>query len=592
LPSLSDQLSQIFGAAFASLGLDPAFGAVTVSDRPDLGQFQVNGALPAAGRARQNPRELAQAVVEAVAEAMADRAPFAELSVAGPGFINVTLADAFLVRQVEALAGDPRLGVPANPVALDVLIDFGGPNVAKPLHVGHLRSAIIGDSLQRLFRFAGDRVVSDVHLGDWGTPMGLLIVALAERAPDLPYFDPEHAGPYPDEPPVSLDDLEALYPAAAARAKVEPALQEAARQATAELQAGRPGYRALWRHFVQVSVAALSADYARLGVGFDLWLGESDADARVPPMIGHLESAGQARRSDGALVVEVAEPGDRQEVPPLILVKSDGAVLYGTTDLATIEQRVDDYDPDLILYVVDRRQSLHFEQVFRAARKTGLAGRAALEHIAFGTMNGPDGKPFRTREGGVMRLADLLAMVTEAATRRLDEAQIGADYPAEERAAIARSVGLAALKFGDLANHRLTDYVFDLERFSSFEGRTGPYLLYTAVRVRAIARKAAEQGLVPGALLEPVDELDRDLMLQLCRLPDAVRSAYLERAPNHLAEHAFELATRLNAFYHRHHILREPDAARQAGWLALALLSGRVLEEVLDLLGLTVPDRM
>lgn len=588
MPALSDLLTARFAAAFAALGLDPAHGAVTVSDRPDLGQFQCNGALPAAGRAQRNPRELAQAVLDA----LPDRGGLAELTIAGPGFINITLADAALAAHTREVAADERLGCPTSAPALDVVIDFGGPNVAKPLHVGHLRSAIVGDSLQRLFRFVGHHVVSDVHLGDWGLQMGLLLAALADAHPDWPYFDPDQSGPFPAESPVTMEDLQAIYPEAAARSKAEPGFLERARQATGELQAGRPGYRALWRHFVTTSVSSLKADYDALGIHFDLWLGESDADVRVPAMIAHLKNSGQATLSDGALVVDVGEAADSQPIPPLMLMKSDGALLYATTDLATIEQRVDDYDPDLILYVVDRRQSLHFQQLFRAAEKTGLAGRAALEHIAFGTMNGPDGKPFKTREGGVMQLGDLLAMVTAAAVRRLDEGEIATDYPSAERDAVARAVGLAALKFADLVNHRLTDYVFDLERFASFEGRTGPYLLYSAVRAKAIGRKAAEAGLAAGPIGEPADDHDRALMLLLGQLPDIVQKAYLERAPNHLCEYAFQLATAFNAFYHHHHILREPDRARQASWLALTLLAGRTLEHVLSLLGLSVPERM
>ncbi len=587
MTSLTDLLTADFAAAFERLGLDPAFGTVQVSDRPDLGQFQCNGALPAAGRARRNPREIAQAVIDALAE----RSRLADVSVAGAGFVNVTLSDSFLAEHVAAVAADPRLGCPTNAPPARVLIDFGGPNLAKPLHVGHLRSAIIGDCLQRLFRFSGDQVTSDVHLGDWGTPMGLLIVELQRRRPELPYFDPDFTGPYPDTSPVTIDDLEAMYPPAAARAKEDIAVQVAARAATTALQAGRPGYRALWRHFVDVSVAELSADYAKLGISFDLWLGESDAEPEVQPMIQHLKAAGLAAESGGALVIEVAEPADKKEVPPLLLVKSDGAVLYGTTDLATIVQRVREQDPDVMLYVVDKRQSLHFEQVFRAARRAGLAGTSTLEHIAFGTMNGPDGKPFRTRAGGVMRLQDLMAMVLEAAERRLVEADLAQEYPRAEQAAIARMVGLAALKFADLSNHRLTDYVFDLDRFTAFEGRTGPYLLYSAVRARSILRRAEAAGLAPGPIL-PASDADRDLMLRLGLLPDSLRKAYVERAPNHLCDYAFQLATAFNTFYHNHHILREADPARQGAWLALTELTGRLLETVLDLLGMEVPERM
>ncbi|NBB81955.1 MAG: arginine--tRNA ligase [Alphaproteobacteria bacterium] len=591
MTSLAAYLTGLAGAAFAAEGLPPELGQVTVSNRPDLGQFQCNGALPAAKAAKTNPRQLA----EGVAARLRDQPIFADVSLAGPGFINLTLTDAFLAERIAAVAADPRLGVPAAEPET-VLLDYGGPNVAKPMHVGHLRASIIGESLKRLARFVGHAAIGDVHLGDWGTPMGMLISELAIRRPDLTYFDPDRADGFPANSPVSMADLEALYPEAAAACKADPARMDQARRATAELQAGRPGYVALWRHFVDVSVAGLKRDFGALGVEFDLWNGEADVHALIDPMVTELRAAGIAEDSEGAVVVRVARDDDRTEVPPLILIKSDGAVMYGTTDLATIIDRQRGHSPHLVLYVVDQRQHLHFEQVFRAAGRAGYDRRAdggaiALEHIGFGTMNGPDGKPFRTRAGGVMKLHDLIEMATGVAYRRLEEEGLAAGYPEAERAEIARMVGLAAIKFADLSNHRTSNYVFDLERFTRFEGRTGPYLQYAAVRIRSLLRKAAEQGFAPGTIAPPRD-VERDLVLTLGRLPDAIAQAWDKRAPNELTEFAFALAQEFSRFYANCHILSETDAAIRDSRLALAQLTLNQLVQVLDLLGITVPDRM
>ncbi|MCA8907288.1 MAG: arginine--tRNA ligase [Rhodospirillaceae bacterium] len=586
MTSLTDRLSQITGAAFAALELSPALGTVAVSNRPDLSQFQCNGAMAAAKQARRPPREIAQAVAERL---KADPI-FADVSLAGPGFLNLTVTDGWLANHVDALRSDPRLGVPDLGHGATVVLDYGGPNIAKPMHVGHLRASIIGDSLRRLFGFAGYRTIGDVHLGDWGLPMGMLISELAIRQPDWPYFDPA-ATSFPADPPVNMDDLERLYPEAAAACREDAARLEAARTATAELQAGRPGYRALWQHFFDVSVAGLKQDFSALGVSFDLWNGEACVHDLIAPMIDALRRDRVAEIDQGAEIVRVAEETDKSEIPPLILVKSDGAVMYGTTDLATIVDRVQRFDPALSLYVVDQRQHLHFEQVFRAARKAGLAGSGALEHIGFGTVNGPDGKPFKTRAGGVMRLGELIRMATEAAAERLAEAGLAAEMDAEERADVARQVGIAAVKFADLANHRMSNYVFDLDRFTRFEGRTGPYLQYAAVRIRSLLRKAAERGLEPGAV-EPATEVDRDLMLLLGRLPDAVAAAVDKRAPNELADFAHQLSQEFNRFYANCHILSETDPGLRASRLALAALTHDQIVHLLDLLGIEVPERM
>ncbi len=590
--SLKQQLTEIVTAVFVAQDYDVQYGEVDVSQRKDLGDFQCNGALAAARPYKKNPRQIAQGV----ADALAENPLFSEVTLAGPGFINLRLADDFVAQVAQGMKQDAsgRLGVNTAVSPQTVIVDYGGPNVAKPLHVGHLRAAIIGESIKRTARFLGHNVLGDVHLGDWGLQMGQIITELERRNPDWLYFDPAYTGPYPEESPITIQELEEIYPTASARCKSDPEAMEQARQATTELQNKRPGYYALWRHFVNVSIVDLKQNYDKLGVHFDLWLGESDVQDIIPDMVADLRARGIAEESDGAIIVPIEEDEDKKELPPLMLVMSSGAVGYGTTDLATILQRVRDYDPDAILYAVDGRQQLHFKQVFRAAYKAGIADeqKVSLEHNYFGTVNGTDGKPFKTRAGGVMKLEDLIDMMITEAYRRLEELGAGEEYPEVEKADIAHKVGVAALKFADLMNHRTGDYVFDAERFSSFEGRTGPYLLYTAVRTRSILRKAADVGLAPGDILPPASDTERDLHLKLAELPDLVQYAFDTRAPNHLCDYGYTLATQFNRFYREHHILNESDPSRQASWLADSLLTVQTLELVLDLLGIDVPDRM
>ncbi|HLF44408.1 MAG TPA: arginine--tRNA ligase, partial [Acidimicrobiia bacterium] len=487
---------------------------------------------------------------------------------------------------------DDHLGYPVTETPENVVVDYAGPNVSKAMHVGHLRATIIGDSLARLFSFAGHQVIRDPHFGDWGFNMGLLITAIEEAHPDLPFFDRD-VSQYPGRSPVSLDDLERLYPEAAARARADTSFADQAREATVRLQQGDPGYLALWRHMKHASEVAQREDFAALGVNFDLWYGESDVRDRIGPMISSLIESGVTEESDGAVVIRVAEEDDKRDIPPLILESSVGGALYSTTDLATIEMRIEELHADLVLYVVDKRQSDHFLQLFRAAHKAGMIPDGTrLEHIWFGTMNGPDGKPFKTREGGVVSLADVIEMLTDAARRRLEEAHLAEEYPAEERERIASLVGIAALKFGDLINNRVSDYVFDLDRFSSFEGKTGPYLQYAAVRIKSILRKAAEAGLSQGGISPPAVDLERDLVIDLLRLPEVVQRTIDLRSPNHVAEFAYGVAGRFNRFYDNCHILSEPDPVRQASWLALSAWALRALERLLDLLGIEIPDRM
>jgi arginyl-tRNA synthetase len=589
MTSITQHLGARLGAAFDSLGLDPSFGVVTASQRPDLADFQCNGALAAAKGAGRAPADLAADVVAAVQPGD----DIASLAVAGPGFVNIRVGDGHLAGVVAEMAADERLGIAPTRDPRRTVVDYGGPNVAKQLHVGHLRPAIIGESIKRLLRFAGHDVVGDVHLGDRGAPMGQLVALLRRRQPDLPYFAPDAAAPFPDEPPVTMDDLERLYPEAAALAATDPTFAEEAKAASLALQQDRPGYRALWQHFRTTSVDAMRQVYDMLDVHFEVWYGEAQVQARIPAMMERIEAAGVLTESQGALVIEVAEPDDTAPMPPLLLVRSDGGYLYATTDVATIEERVDDLGAEAILYVVDARQSLHFEQVFRAVRRAGIAGPdVLLEHDPFGTVNGKDGKPLRTRDGGLPALQALIDDAVARATARLDENDLAAGYPPDERRQIAVMVGVAALKYGDLSNHRTSDYVFDLDRFVSFEGKTGPYLLYSAVRIRSILRNAAEQDILPGRLVPPTEPAERRLMLRLARLEDVVARATSQRAPNHVAEYAYEVATDFNRFYEACHILSEPDPARQASWLALVQATLRVLELLLEQLGIPVPDRM
>ena len=585
--TIIDELSDIVGEAFAQLGHDRAYGAVRASDRPDLAQFQCNGALAAAKREKKNPRELG----DALAEVLRGNLIFSDVSVAGPGFINLSLADASLSERIDAVARSDRSGGWRTPSPETVVFDYGGPNVAKPLHVGHLRSAIIGEALKRLFRFSGDEAIGDIHLGDWGLQMGQLISELALRAPDLPHFAADAEGPFP-EPPVTLADLEELYPAASAACKADQARADDARRATKALQDGRPGYRALWRHFVDLSVDAMRENYAALDVSFELWKGESDADPYIERVLSALSEKALLEHSDGAQIVRVAREADKKEIPPVIMVNSEGAVGYHATDVATILDRVETQNPDRILYVVDNRQALHFEQVFRAAAAAAFFPEDRLEHLGFGTMQGKDGKPFKTREGGVLKLRDLIEMVTEAARDRLSEGGFGDGLDPEEVADIARKVGVAALKFADLSNQRTSDYIFDLDRFTAFEGKTGPYLLYASVRARSILRKAVDAGAgAPGPIQIAAKE-ERDLALTLLAFADAGRAAYQKRMPHLLCEHVYALAQSFSKFYAACRIVDEADDATRRSRLALAAATGMQIDLALNILGIDVPERM
>ena len=580
-----DLISLRVSKAFEDAGFDPAFGKVTVSNRPDLCEFQCNGAMPAAKTYKRAPIQIATAV----AQQLEGDPMFSMVTAVNPGFLNLNVSTQWLRDYVAEMAVSEHYGLQADPNAGTMVVDYGGPNVAKPLHVGHLRSAIIGESLKRINRYFGNTVIGDIHMGDWGLQMGLIIEEVRERQPELPYFDPDFTGEYPAEAPFTISELEEIYPTASGKSKVDEVFAARAHEATFKLQNGDRGYRAIWDHIMRLSVADLKKNYANLNVSFDVWLGESDAQPYIPAMIEDMKAKGVTEISNGALVIPVQEESDTKEVPPCILVKSDGAAIYATTDLATIVQRMQDYQPGKLLYLTDKRQALHFEQVFRAAKKSGIVPQdMALQHIGFGTMNGKDGKPFKTREGGVMRLERLIAEITDYVRQKITENQV---VDAAEVETTARLIAMAALKYGDLSNQPTKDYVFDLERFAAFEGNTGPYILYTIVRIKSILAKYQGQA-EPAALMAPETKEAKDLMLVLTRFADFMWQAYRDNAPNAICAYIYELAGAANKFYHETRILAEPDAAKQAGYVALMDLARQVLESCIDLLGFEAPERM
>ena len=583
MEKLLEKLSQTVAEAFEAAGYDAACGKVTVSNRPDLCEFQCNGAMPAAKAEHKAPLVIA----EAVAEKLQNSEVFASAEAVKPGFLNLRVKPEYLAAHLEQMRAQAHLGVAGSVPARTVVLDYGGPNVAKPLHVGHLRPAIIGESIKRIYRYFGDTVIGDIHLGDWGLQMGLVIAELQERQPDLPYFD-ENATEYPESAPCTVSELEEIYPFASAKSKQDPAFAKKAHEITAQLQAHQRGYYALWQRILAISVADLKQNYEKLNVSFDVWKGESDAEPYIPPMLKELEARGVLTESEGAKVIEVAEPGDKKEMPPCIVVKSDGATLYATTDLATIVQRMQDYHPDKILYVTDKRQSLHFEQVFRAARKGGLVPVATeLQHIGFGTMNGKDGKPFKTRDGGVMRLQTLIEDITAYVEAKISENKL---VEGEEAHETARLIAVAALKYGDLSNLATKDYIFDLERFSAFEGNTGPYLLYTIVRVKSILSRYGKPAGLPIVLAD--SDSAKVLQLVLSQMPDQLQMAYRDSAPNAVCAYVYELAQAVNQFYHETRILTEPDEEKQRGYIALIAMAKRAMEECIDLLGFSAPGKM
>ena len=582
MEKILDIISAKMAKAFENAGYDGSYGRVTVSNRPDLCQYQCNGALAAAKAYKCAPIQIANAVVEQL-----DAADFSMCDAVMPGFINLKLSDSFLQNYLEAMRTAPDFGVEKIGSGKTIVVDYGGANVAKPLHIGHLRPAIIGEALKRLNKFFGYETIGDVHLGDWGLQMGLIIAELQERQPDLCYFDENYTGPYPEESPFTLSELEEIYPAASAK-KSDPVFAEKAHIATYENQMGRPGYRAIWQHIMNISLPDLRRIYGKLNVSFEKWLGESDAQPYIPAMVEDLQKRGIAVQSEGAWVIPVAEETDKKEVPPCILVKSDGSAIYATTDLATMVQRMQDWNPDKMLYVTDKRQNLHFEQIFRAAKKSGIVNpETEMEHVGHGTMNGADGKPFKTRDGGVMRLEQLLSDMTEFVRAKVVENKIVDADQVEDTTA---KITLAALKYGDLSNQPTKDYNFDVERFAAFEGNTGPYILYTIVRIKSILARYGSWENIPMAL--PANDHARELMLTITRLAPALESALSASCPNLICAYIYELAGAVNKFYHETRILTEENKELQAGYISLIGLAKEILEKCIDLLGFSAPEKM
>lgn len=588
MEKLLDRITAAVSEAFVNCGYEAEYGKVTISNRPDLCEYQCNGAMAGAKKYHCAPIQIANKV----AESLKEQELFSEVNAVNPGFLNLKLAPAYVQEYLQAMADDERLGCDRTENPKTIIIDYGGPNVAKPLHVGHLRSAIIGESVKRLGRFVGHNVTGDIHLGDWGLQMGLIITELKERKPDLIYFDENYTGEYPIEAPFTISELEEIYPAASARSKEDEAYKEQAMHATYLVQHGHRGYQAILQHILNVSVTDLKRNYANLNVEFDLWKGESDAQPYIPDMVEKLKKEGFAYESEGALVVDVKEDTDTKEVPPCMILKSDGASLYTTTDLATLVERRKLFDPDEVIYVVDKRQEMHFIQVFRCAKKTGLVKpETDLEFLGFGTMNGKDGKPFKTREGGVMRLEYLISDINEKMYQKIAE---NPEISKEEARETARKIGLSAIKYGDLSNQASKDYVFDIDRFTSFEGNTGPYILYTIVRIKSILNKYQAQGgdLTKGRIPAAENDSQKALELVLARFNGALENAFDELAPHKVCAYIYELANAFNKFYHETKILGEEDEEKRAGLVAVLQLTKRVLETCIDVLGFEAPERM
>ena len=584
LDLISNEMKQAFEAA----GYDRELGKVTVSNRPDLCEYQCNGAMAGAKLYKKAPIMIANDV----ADKCTDSRGFAEVQAVAPGFLNLKIKGSFLADYLTQMEKEEKFGLEVPEKQKTIIVDYGGPNVAKPLHVGHLRSAVIGESVKRIARYIGHKVISDIHMGDWGLQMGLVITEMKERYPDLVYFDESFDGEYPEEAPVTVTELEEIYPTASRKSKEDPEYKEKAMEATFKLQSGVKGYRALWKQIIKISVADMKRNYDNLNVTFDLWKGESDVHDVIPGMVDYMKKEGYAYISDGALVVDVKEDTDTKEIPPCMILKSDGASLYNTTDLATIMERMREYHPDQMIYLTDKRQDLYFEQVFRCARKTKLVDEdTELVHIGFGTVNGADGHAFKTRDGGVMRLEMLINEINEKMYQKIVESR---EVDEEEARNTAKIIALSAIKYGDLSNQASKDYIFDIDKFTSFEGDTGPYILYTIVRIKSILAKAKEQGedLTNLTLKEADTDSQKALMMTIARFNAMMENAYDEVAPHKICAYIYDLANTLNRFYHENRILAEEDETKKRSWLGLLILTKEILEACIDVLGFSAPERM
>lgn len=583
-----DLISEEMKQAFEAAGYERELGKVSLSNRPDLCEYQCNGAMAGAKLYKKAPIMIANDV----ADKCTDSRVFAEVQAVAPGFLNLKIKGSFLADYLTQMEKEEKFGLNAPEKQKTIIVDYGGPNVAKPLHVGHLRSAVIGESVKRIARYIGHKVIGDIHMGDWGLQMGLVITEMKERYPDLVYFDESFDGEYPEEAPVTVTELEEIYPTASRKSKEDPAYKEKAMEATFKLQSGVKGYRALWKQIIKISVADMKRNYDNLNVTFDLWKGESDVHDVIPGMVDYMKKEGYAYISDGALVVDVKEDTDTKEIPPCMILKSDGASLYNTTDLATIMERMREYHPDQMIYLTDKRQDLYFEQVFRCARKTRLVDEdTELVHIGFGTVNGADGHAFKTRDGGVMRLEMLINEINEKMYQKIVESR---EVDEEEARNTAKIIALSAIKYGDLSNQASKDYIFDIDKFTSFEGDTGPYILYTIVRIKSILAKAKEQGedLTNLTLKEADTDSQKALMMMIARFNAMMENAYDEVAPHKICAYIYDLANALNRFYHENRILAEEDETKKRSWLGLLILTKEILEACIDVLGFSAPERM
>ena len=588
MKKILELISEEMQKAFEEAGYNKELGRVTVSNRPDLCEYQCNGAMAGAKQYKKAPIMIANDVVAK----LADSTVFESVEAVMPGFLNLKVKPSFLKDYLQGMREEAKFGVEEPEQKKMIMVDYGGPNVAKPLHVGHLRSAVIGESVKRICRFMGHEVIGDIHLGDWGLQMGLIITELRERQPDLVYFDENYTGEYPAEAPFTIGELEEIYPTASGKSKEDPAYKEKAMEATFKLQSGVRGYRAIWDHIIAVSVADLKKNYANLNVDFDLWKGESDVHDIIPGMVDYMKKEGYAYISEGALVVDVKEETDTKEIPPCMILKSDGASLYNTTDLATIMERMEVYAPDKMIYLTDKRQDLYFEQVFRCARKTKLVKpETELVHIGFGTVNGKDGKPFKTREGGVMRLERLISEINDEMYQKMIS---GREIALDEAKKTADMIGLAAIKYGDLSNQASKDYIFDVDKFTSFEGDTGPYILYTIVRIKSILNKYKDQGgdLSKAALQEVTNESEKALVMEMAKFNTMMETAFEEVAPHKVCAYVYDLANAFNKFYHETRILAEEDETKKSGYIALLVLCRDILESCIDVLGFGAPEKM
>lgn len=584
LDLISDEMKQ----AFLEAGYDAQLGKVSVSNRPDLCEYQCNGAMAGAKQYKCAPIKIAQDVKDA----LADSKVFSSVEAVMPGFLNLKLKESFVVDYVTQMSENEKFGLDMPSEKKNIIVDYGGPNVAKPLHVGHLRSAVIGEAVKRICKYMGHDAIGDIHLGDWGLQMGLVINEIRHRNPELCYFDDSFDGEYPTEPPFTVGDLEEIYPFASGKSKEDPEYKAQAMEATFKLQSGVKGYRALWKHIINVSVSDMKRNYDALNVHFELWNGESTVHDVIPGMVQYMKDNGYTYLSDGAWVIDVKEETDTKEMPPCILLKSDGASLYNTTDLATIQERVKEYHPKQLIYLTDKRQDLYFEQVFRAARKSKLVDDSVdLVHIGFGTVNGKDGHAFKTREGGVMRLESLIKEINQKTYERIQEAR---QLPEDEAKAIASTVALAAIKYGDLSNLASKDYIFDMDKFTSFEGDTGPYILYTIVRIKSILNKVSADGMdINKAKFNGCySDVEKSLMLELSKFNAMMENAYEEVAPHKICAYIYDLANSFNKFYHETKIASEEDATKKSNWVALLTLTKNILETCIDVLGFSAPEKM